>query len=76
MASATQVCNGTLYPLADFDFVDFHGISDATTTKGGSLNKGSFGPLDVTMVSGSTVLAKVTTTWSKDAFVDTWKALG
>jgi hypothetical protein len=63
-----------MFPLADFDYVSFHGISDASVKKGGSLNTNKFGPLDVTMKTGSTVQARVTTTWSHDAFTDTWKA--
>jgi hypothetical protein len=27
-----------MFPLADFDYVSFHGISDASVKKGGSLN--------------------------------------
>jgi hypothetical protein len=75
-ASATQVCNGSLFPLADFDYVTFSGVSDAASNAGGSLGTDSFGPEKLTAKKGSTVLAKVTTTWAEDAFVDSWEASG
>jgi Peptidase A4 family len=72
-ASATQECNGSLYPLADFGHVTFSGISDATTNAGGSLGTSSFGPENLTAKAESDVLAKVTTTWANDGFVDSYK---
>jgi hypothetical protein len=75
-ASAAQVCNGSLWPLADFDYVTFSGVSDATSNAGGGLGTHSFGPEKLTAKKGSTVLSKVTSPWAKDGFVDSWKASG
>jgi hypothetical protein len=74
VASSSQVCNGSLYPLADFNFVKFSLASVATDNAGGGLGTSGFTPHNVTMVAGSKVLAKVTTTLSKDGFTDSWKA--
>lgn len=74
VASASQVCNGSLYPLADYDFVSFHGVSVAANSAGGGLGSSSFGPENVIMTAGPTTLSIVTTALSKDAFIISWKA--
>jgi hypothetical protein len=73
--SSTQTCRGDLYLMPDFDYVNFYGISDATFNRGGSLASSPFGPANLTMVdSADHVLAKVSSLWSKDGFVDRWEA--
>jgi hypothetical protein len=73
-ASSSQVCNGTLYPLADYDFVSLHGVSVAAFNAGGGLGSSNFGPENVIMTAGATTLSTVTTPISKDAFIISWKA--
>jgi hypothetical protein len=74
VTSSSQVCNGTLYPLADYNYVSFHGVSAATNNAGGGLGSSNFGPENVVMTAGATTLSTVTTALSKDAFVISWKA--
>jgi hypothetical protein len=74
-ASSSQVCRGTYYPLADYDYAVFSDISVATDFAGGSIGTGKFDPADISIVDSSdTTLSKVTKTIKKDGFTVSWEA--
>jgi hypothetical protein len=76
VASSNQRCNGAFYPIADYDYVVFSGISDATGKVGGSLGTSSFGPEEITAKRGKIVMTEVTKTLKSDGFRDSWKFSG
>jgi hypothetical protein len=76
VASSGQRCNGAFYPLADYDYVVFRGISDATSKVGGSLGTSSFGPEEITAKRGKIVMTEVTKPLKSDGFQDSWKFSG
>jgi hypothetical protein len=74
--SSGQLCDGNLYPLADYDTVKFNSVSVAAFSQGGGLGTSSFGPANLLTTEGVTILSEVTTAINKDAFTVTWKASG
>jgi hypothetical protein len=74
-ASSSQVCRGTEYPLADYDYAVFSDVSVAMDLVGGGIGTTKFHPAAITMVDSSdTALSEVTKPIKKDGFTVSWEA--
>ena len=72
-----QTCRGKLYPMPNYQWVQFHNISVATKSASGGIGASKFGPQNITMQNSLKIaLAVDTSTIAKNAFTNSWEASG